>query len=91
MVQVLHISNGDAINAKLEASGNRLDQLLTAGATNEAIIEEAYLSALSRYPIPEEKSRLLAALTEANETNKRALIEDLYWGILSSTEFLFNH
>ena len=91
MVQVLHISNGDAINSKLEASGNRLDQLLNAGATNEAIIEEAYLAALSRYPAEQEKSRLLAALTEANESNKRALIEDLYWGILSSTEFLFNH
>ncbi|MBL9125817.1 MAG: DUF1549 domain-containing protein, partial [Planctomycetaceae bacterium] len=28
MVQVLHISNGDAINSKLEAPGNRIEQLL---------------------------------------------------------------
>ncbi|MBL9123546.1 MAG: hypothetical protein JNG90_07920, partial [Planctomycetaceae bacterium] len=45
----------------------------------------------SRYPSREEKERLLAALAEAGDANKRAVIEDLYWGILSSTEFLFNH
>lgn len=91
MVQVLHIANGDSINAKLEASGNRIDQLLAAGADDAAIIEEAYLSALSRYPTDDEKSRLLAALAASGESNKRLLIEDLYWGILSSKEFLFNH
>ena len=54
------------------------------------IIEDAYLSALSRYPTAEEKKELLAALAQAKE-NKREVIEDLYWSVLSSKGFLFNH
>ena len=30
MVQVLHISNGDTINQKLAAKGNRIEQMLAA-------------------------------------------------------------
>ncbi len=39
----------------------------------------------------DEKDRLLGAVTASGETNRRALMEDLYWGVLSSKEFLFNH
>jgi hypothetical protein len=91
MVQALHISNGDTINDKLSAKGNRIEKLLAAGATNEAIIEEAYLAALSRFPTDEERAKLVAALAEAPQEDRRAAIEDLYWSILSSKEFLFNH
>jgi hypothetical protein len=91
MVQVLHISNGDTINQKLEAKGNRLEALLSSGASDDAIIDEAYLSALCRYPTSEEKQQMLSLFAESGEANKRVLVEDLYWGILSSREFLFNH
>jgi hypothetical protein len=91
MVQVLHISNGDTINQKLAAKGNRLEQMLAANTPHEKIIEEAYLAALSRFPSDTEKSKLLAALGETKDTDPRQLIEDLYWSILSSKEFLFNH
>jgi Protein of unknown function (DUF1553)/Protein of unknown function (DUF1549)/Bacterial Ig-like domain (group 2) len=91
MVQVLHISNGDTINQKLEAKGNRLEEMLAAGMNHEEIVEEAYLAALSRFPTDAEKSRLVAVLAEAGPADKRAALEDLYWSILSSKEFLFNH
>ncbi len=91
MVQVLHISNGDTINQKLEAKDNRLAQMLAGSMTNEQIIDEAYLSALSRLPSDAERAKLLAALAEAKEADRRQLVEDLYWSILSSKEFLFNH
>ena len=91
MVQVLHISNGDTINEKLAAKGNRIEQILASNMTNEQIVEEAYLSALSRFPTEIEKSKLVAALAEAPASDKRPLVEDLYWSIVSSKEFLFNH
>ncbi len=91
MVQVLHISNGDTINQKLSAKGNRLDQMLSANWTNEQIIDEAYLAALSRPPSDAERAALLAALGSARGDERRAALEDLYWSILSSKEFLFNH
>lgn len=90
MVQVLHISNGSSLNEKLQASGNRLQQLLAAGTPEDKLIDEVYLSALSRPTTDDEKSRLLAVLAEAG-ADKRQTLEDLYWSVLSSKEFLFNH
>ncbi|HEY2892906.1 MAG TPA: DUF1553 domain-containing protein, partial [Pirellulales bacterium] len=90
MVQVLHLSNGDTINQKLQTKGNRLDQQTAANQTTEQIVEDVYLAALSRFPTPDEKSRIVAAVKEA-EANRREALEDVYWSILSSKEFLFNH
>ena len=90
MVQVLHLSNGDTLNQKLEAKDNRLARLIEANRSDAEIIDEAYLAALSRFPTDAEKSRLAEALASAG-ADRRLLIEDLYWSILSSKEFLFNH
>jgi hypothetical protein len=91
MVQVLHISNGDAINLKLAAANNRIGQLLEAGAPSEQIIDEAYLAALARRPTDAERASLLEILATVPAEERRVAIEDLYWGLLSSKEFLFNH
>ena len=55
------------------------------------IIEELYLSALSRFPNDEEVAKLLSATNGVPESDRRVLIEDLFWAVLSSREFLFNH
>ncbi len=61
------------------------------GSADEAIIEGAYLAALSRPPTDAEKKQLLTILSETPEDQRRLALEDLYWGILSSREFLFQH
>jgi hypothetical protein len=91
VTQVLHIANGDTVNQKLSAKGNRLEKLLADKASPEKIIEDAYLSALSRYPIASEKEKMIKVLAEAKDSETRAAVEDIYWAILSSKEFLFNH
>ena len=91
MSQALHIANGDTLNQKLKAKNNRIEQLLGAKATDEKIVEDVYLAALSRFPSAEEKARLLALLADAKDANRREAVEDLFWGVLSSREFLFNH
>jgi hypothetical protein len=91
MSQALHIANGDTLNQKLKAKNNRIEQLLAAKTADEKIVEEIYLSALSRYPAESEKAKLLALLAEAKDASRREAVEDLFWGILSSKEFLFNH
>ncbi len=91
MVQVLHISNGDTINHKLKATDNRIGKLLAANQSNEQVMEEAYLQALSRFPTADEKSRTLALLAETPESSRREALEDVLWSIFSSREFLFNH
>jgi hypothetical protein len=91
MAQVLNIANGDTLNTKLSAAGNRIDQLLAAKSPNEKIVEEAYLSALCRPPTDKERDGSLAMLKQAKEADRRQIVEDVYWSILSSNEFLFNH
>jgi hypothetical protein len=90
MVQVLHLANGSAINDKLAAKGNRIEKLLAAGATDEQIIEDLFLATLARYPTASQKKKLLDELAGAKD-DRRAAIEDLFWGLLSSKEFVFNH
>ena len=91
MVQVLHISNGATVNGKLAAKDNRIDKLLAAGSTDEVLLDEVYLAALSRYPTEEEKTRLLGILTETSADERRVVVEDLFWSVMSSREFIFNH
>ncbi len=90
MAQVLHISNGDTINQKLEAKGNRIEKLIAAGKTDDEIVDEAYLWALCRLPAADEKRKVLEVLAGAGKDARRPAIEDLFWGLLSSKEFIFN-
>lgn len=91
MAQAMHIANGDTINQKLQAKGNVIEQFLADKTPQDKIVDEAYLSALSRYPTEKEKQQILDVLKDANDADKHKLLEDLYWGLLSSNEFLFDH
>jgi len=91
LVQALHLSNGDTILKKLEAKEGKIDSLLASGQPNYRVIEELYLAAFSRYPSDRELTSLLATMNGAPANERRAVLEDVYWGVLSSREFLFNH
>jgi hypothetical protein len=96
MPQVLHLLNGTTLNGKLQASNGRIHTWLESAAGPESIVKELYLAALSRYPTPEEELRLTSVLAgaladPANANERRQLLEDLVWSVLSSREFLFNH
>src|SRR5262249_20864185 len=94
IVQVMHISNGTTLNEKLKTAGNRLDTLVNLrrqGMSEAALVDEAYLVCLARYPTPAERSHLLALLPPPGDKEERAVVEDLLWGLMSSREFLFNH
>lgn len=91
MAQVLHISNGDTLNKKLATPDNRIGASIKEKVAPEKIIEDLYLAALSRFPTDAEKAKLLKVLADSTEKDMRQPIEDLFWGVLSSKEFLFNH
>jgi len=90
MVQVLHMSNGETLNPKLAAEGNAIAKLIDSKATNDEIIDELFLVALSRTPTEDEKSKLLAVMEEYGD-QRRTAIEDAFWSVLASAEFTFNH
>ena len=91
MIQVLHISNGDTINNKLKAKESRVTKFLEAKKSEKELIENIYMLCLSRKPTVAEETQLSKLLSETPAAEKRQAIEDLFWGVLSSREFLFNH
>lgn len=91
MVQVLHISNGNTLNEKLEAAENRISQWINSTQTNRKVIEEAFLLTLSRTPTDSELNQFLKIIDGSAGSERRRLLEDLLWSLMSSREFLFNH
>ncbi len=91
LVQVLHLANGSTINDKLAAKQSWLTQLLATEPEPEAIVEEAWFRTLSRPPREEEKKQFVEMLKAAEPATQRELVEDMYWSLLTSREFLFRH
>ncbi|MDZ4820013.1 MAG: DUF1553 domain-containing protein [Planctomycetota bacterium] len=90
MVQVLHLANGETINDKLAAPNSKITKILASKQTDAEIIEDAYLSVFSRMPTDEERLALSEQLAQAKPEDRREVLEDLYWSLLSSKEFLLN-
>jgi hypothetical protein len=91
LVQALHISNGETILGKLASKESKVETLLVNGTPNYRIIEDLYLSALSRYPTDDELTKVLDVLQSTPADQRRAAMEDVFWAVLSSREFMFNH
>jgi hypothetical protein len=91
MVQVLHLSNGDTLNEKLEAKHNRVSDWINLTYTNRRIVKEAFAVCLSRLPTEKEQEQFLKLFSGSRGKQRRLIIEDLLWSLMSSREFLFNH
>ncbi|MFK7819540.1 MAG: DUF1549 domain-containing protein [Planctomycetaceae bacterium] len=91
MVQVLHISNGDTLNKKLAAKKNRLTEMLAAEKPIGEMLDEIFLTALARYPSDTERTELSKMFNAAKPAEQRVVLEDVFWSVMSSREFLFNH
>jgi hypothetical protein len=89
MVQILHLSNGKTLNENLRNDKSCVNALIKSN-TND-IIDEAYLRCLSRQPSAGERKRLQAVFATAPASERRAVIEDLFWALMTSREFLFQH
>jgi len=91
MVQVLHIANGDTLNGKLRAKNNVIERGMAAKKPDAELLDDLYLHAFSRRPTAGERKTILDELAKTPEAEKRQAWEDVYWSVLSSKEFLFNH
>ena len=92
IIQVLNLNNGDTLNNKLAEKGSVVDQLMEAhNADYKALVKSAYTRCLARYPTEREETRLVQELIEAKEVERRLVVEDLMWSLITSREFLFNH
>lgn len=63
--------------------------LLRSIPDDSGLIEELYLTVLSRPPTDSERKLGRQDLTES--VDRRAGAEDLVWALITSQEFVFNH
>ena len=85
--QALHMINGDTLQ-KIN-QGGVIQQMLAAGKTPVQVIDSLYIRSFCRRPTPTELERLQATVAAAE--NPQVGLEDVFWAILNSREFMFNH
>ncbi len=86
--QTLHFLAGDTVQVQI-AKGKVVPNLLASRRPPEAIIEVLYIRALSRKPDAEERTAMLELA--GKDPGDRKVYEDIFWSLIDSTEFLFNH
>jgi hypothetical protein len=86
--QALHLLNGDTLQNKI-AQGGLVKSLLDAGKTPEQAIESIYIRCLTRKPTAEETAKLMEVVQQS--ANPQQGLEDVFWAVMNSREFIFNH
>jgi hypothetical protein len=87
--QLLHLQNGDATVKKVRAADGRLKSLLKTVPDNLQLIRQLYLVTLNRGPTAAELSAVQRALHP--DADREEAFSDLFWALLNSKEFAFNH
>lgn len=97
--QALHLANGSTINDKLRDDRGAAARAAASDESWDAILDRLFESALSRSPTEAERARIVPLLESAAaglsgdelKAARRQAVEDLYWGVLTGREFVFNH
>ena len=85
--QALHLMNGDIVQTRIK-NGGLTKELLKERSPTE-VLEQLYLRTLCRPPSANEQATILGQLEK--ESDKQAAMDDVFWALLNSKEFIFTH
>jgi hypothetical protein len=88
--QALHLLNSPEVHAKLTHRHGVARKLAATPKSNDELVDEIYLSTLTRFPTAEERA-LMASAFEVAGTSRHQAVEDVLWAVLNTKEFLYNH
>jgi len=88
--QALHLLNSPEIMAKIQHRNGTARRLANSELTDGELIDELYLTTLSRFPNEEERNLMREAFADSG-SERNAAVEDVLWALLNTNEFIFNH
>jgi hypothetical protein len=89
--QALHLLNGDSVHNRI-IRGKVINKMITDKSPPEEIVRSLYRKTLSRDPNEAEVSKLNHTLANAKDSKEKLVVlEDIFWALLNSKEYLFNH
>ena len=86
--QALHLLNGDAANDRIR-QGNVVGRMLNEGRTPGEVIDTLFVRCNGR--MPTERERVETLVTVLDSADRKQALEDVFWALLNSPEFIFNH
>ena len=86
--QALHLLNGATTHEKIE-QGGVVKRFTKEGKTRDQVINELYLRCLARPPTSDELEKLQPFFKDAPDPS--LVLNDVFWALLNSKEFVFNH
>jgi hypothetical protein len=89
IAQALHLMNSEEITAKIRHRNGAARKLATSKLTPKEIIDELYLSTLSRFPTEAEQKLMQRVFTESE--SRQEAVEDVLWALLNTRSFVYNH
>jgi len=89
LAQAMYLLNDVDINTKIAATDGRLAKLVKEIKDDQKLVEELYLSVLTRLPSADELSKSLAYVKSAS--SRTTGMQDVLWSLLNLREFVFVH
>jgi len=87
--QALHLLNSDSLQGKMVNGGGVKKLLAKTGQDTSKAIDELYIRCLARSPTEKEMARLKGYF--GNGQSDEQVLTDIFWALLNSKEFIFNH
>ena len=87
LAQALFLINDANVHARVAAPEGRLPKLLEANSDNDELIDELYLTCLTRYP--SEKERTVLRDYFAGDVPRLEAAQDVLWSLMNVREFIF--
>ena len=90
--QRLLLMNGDLVQEQIRGDFSHMaGRIATLAPDDDAAVEAAYLATLTRRPTPPEAAHFHARLAGTTGETRKQAVTDLFWVLLNTTEFAYNH
>lgn len=87
--QLLHLNNGEDLVKKIKSPDARLAKWLKEFPDDVKLTEQLYLTTLGRKPTAAEREAVSRQQSAADP--REAFFADLFWALMNTKEFAFNH